>query len=48
MKRAYLCALRDINVGEELLWDYGPDFELSGDEGGGDSEQDDVIDGNDN
>jgi len=48
MKRAYLCALRDINIGEELLWDYGPSFELSGDEGGGDSEQDDVIDGNDN
>ena len=33
MKRAYLCALRDIVVGEELLWDYGPGFELSDHEG---------------
>ena len=33
MKRAYLCALRGIGVGEELLLDYGPGFELSEDEG---------------
>ena len=32
MKRAYLCALRNILIGEELLWDYGPGFELTDDE----------------
>jgi hypothetical protein len=32
MKRAYLCALRNITIAEELLWDYGPGFELTDDE----------------
>lgn len=44
MKRAYLCALRDIIVGEELLWDCGPGYELSGDER--EEEDEEVVEDN--
>ena len=46
MKRAYLCALRDIVVGGELLWDYGPGFELSdheGDHEGDEEKGEDIV-----